>query len=238
MGDYDDHQFRNELWYTGGMKTCVLCGQQKSLDEFAQDLRATDKKRSRCKDCTNSAALAQERAYRQYAQSSKDGRRCISCGEWKSLSEFRCTRKSCKTCHLALVKKGRDAFRAKTGRAYSTWSRGKTLVQYFNDLLRQTRNRALRYEWECQLTGEWLAEMYQEQGGRCALSGREMTRIVGKGRVLTNISIDRVDSSRGYVPGNVQLVCCIVNWAKNNLDQAEFISFCCDIADRHRKECK
>jgi len=217
-------------------KTCVVCGQLKSLDEFSQDLRSTDKKRSRCKACINLEALAKERTYEQYAQKSKEGKRCIRCGKWKSIREFRSTRKICKVCHSEVVKKGKEDFKAKTGHAYSTWARGKTLTQYLNDLLKQTRCRAARNGQECQLTVEWVMGLYQQQEGKCALSGREMTRIVGEGRVLTNISIDRIDSSKGYVSDNVQLVCCIVNWAKNNLNQAEFIAFCCDIVALHRKE--
>jgi hypothetical protein len=218
------------------MKTCVSCRQQKSLDEFAQDLRATDKKRSRCKVCINAAAITQERAYEQYAQKSTEGRRCIQCGEWKPLVEFRCTRKRCKACQSERVNRGRDLFRAKTGKAYSTWSRGKTLIQYLKSLLHQAQCRSRRLGRDYDLTIEYLIALYKRQLGKCALSNREMTHVVGEGRVAENISIDRIDNNLGYVPGNIQLVCCAANQAKSSLTQAEFIAFCCDIADCHRKE--
>ena len=37
-----------------------------------------------------------------------------------------------------------------------------------------------------------------------------------------NFSIDRIDSSKGYTPDNVQLISTWVNRAKNNLSEKEF----------------
>ena len=53
-----------------------------------------------------------------------------------------------------------------------------------------------------------------------------MTNLAGSGRINTNISIDRIDSSVGYVRGNVQLVCDIVNRMKQNLSQEELYKWC------------
>lgn len=68
----------------------------------------------------------------------------------------------------------------------------------------------------------FLSQMYESQAGRCAVSGLEMTRVFGRGRVYTNISIDRIDSSIGYEPGNVRLVCLAVNLMKLEMDDCEF----------------
>ena len=38
-----------------------------------------------------------------------------------------------------------------------------------------------------------------------------------------NFSIDRIDSSKGYTPDNVQLIATWVNRAKNNLSEKDFI---------------
>lgn len=53
-----------------------------------------------------------------------------------------------------------------------------------------------------------------------------MTYLAGSGRVFTNISIDRIDSSVGYVRGNVQFVCDVVNRMKQDLPQNEFMVWC------------
>ena len=53
-----------------------------------------------------------------------------------------------------------------------------------------------------------------------------MTNLAGSGRINTNISIDRIDSSVGYVRGNVQFVCDIVNRMKSDLSQEELYEWC------------
>jgi hypothetical protein len=77
------------------------------------------------------------------------------------------------------------------------------------------------------LTLEYIMEIWDRQDGKCALSGEVMTHIMGTGgRVNTNISIDRIDSSKGYEVGNIQLVCAIVNIMKQNMSSNELISWC------------
>ncbi len=53
-----------------------------------------------------------------------------------------------------------------------------------------------------------------------------MTYVAGSGRINTNISIDRIDSSVGYVRGNVQFVCDVVNRMKQDLLQEELSLWC------------
>lgn len=48
--------------------------------------------------------------------------------------------------------------------------------------------------------------LYEEQGGLCAVSGLKMTWMKGK-IILTSMSIDRIDSSKGYTRDNVRLIC-------------------------------
>ena len=76
------------------------------------------------------------------------------------------------------------------------------------------------------LKDEEVLEIYKNQKGLCALTGREMTHIQGEGRIRTNISIDRIDSNRGYLKENIQLVCADVNKAKQELSISEFKNLC------------
>tara|TARA_B110000285_G_C15035039_1_gene568782 strand:- start:100 stop:579 length:480 start_codon:yes stop_codon:yes gene_type:complete len=74
---------------------------------------------------------------------------------------------------------------------------------------------------------EFLLKLLKKQKGLCALSHRPMTRIIGLNKKCnTNISIDRINSDKGYIIKNVQLVCADVNVAKNDLKQKEFIKLC------------
>lgn len=50
------------------------------------------------------------------------------------------------------------------------------------------------------------------------------------------MSLDRIDSSRGYEVGNVQWVTKYVNWAKNDLSQEDFINLCIAVANKHANQ--
>lgn len=80
------------------------------------------------------------------------------------------------------------------------------------------------------LTPEILKEIYDKQEGRCALSGVKMTAIRGKGQTQTNISVDRIDSSIGYLPSNIQLVCVICNFMKSTMTEADLLWWCRNIS--------
>jgi hypothetical protein len=76
--------------------------------------------------------------------------------------------------------------------------------------------------------------MWEKQSGRCAISGIRMTHsydIKVTQRLITNASIDRIDSDFGYIKSNVQLVCVRVNLMKGVLDQSMFFNLCSIIAN-------
>lgn len=57
------------------------------------------------------------------------------------------------------------------------------------------------------------------------ISGLDMTFKIGHGRIPTNLSIDKVDPSKGYTVDNIQLVCSAVNAMKSDLDYDTFYMF-------------
>lgn len=65
---------------------------------------------------------------------------------------------------------------------------------------------------------DFLVDLYKQQEGKCNLSGLSMVHHCSD---LKSISIDRIDSLRGYHPGNVQLVCKFLNLAKNHHSDSE-----------------
>lgn len=81
------------------------------------------------------------------------------------------------------------------------------------------------------LTIDFLLYLYERQKGLCAISGIEMTHITGSGRIPTNISIDRIDSNKGYDENNVQLVCRQVNIMKSELSLDELKQWCFSIVN-------
>jgi hypothetical protein len=72
------------------------------------------------------------------------------------------------------------------------------------------------------ITEELIQELWDSQGGKCALTGQEM--ILGDKWFLP--SLDRIDPSKGYCVGNIRLTCWIVNHTKGELTDAEYIKMC------------
>lgn len=78
-------------------------------------------------------------------------------------------------------------------------------------ILRSCRKR----KKECGISVDYLMDVWEAQGGRCALS-----RIPLDFEAIDYIqqpSVDRIDSTKGYTSGNVQFVSCALNLAKSNM---------------------
>ena len=89
-------------------------------------------------------------------------------------------------------------------------------------------NKAAARNIEVEICIEDAWNLFQEQGGRCALSGLEIKLgVLSKDRTA---SLDRKDCSKPYTRDNVQWVHKQVNIMKNTLSDEEFIYFCKEIA--------
>tara|TARA_Y100000996_G_C22517129_1_gene640871 strand:+ start:408 stop:857 length:450 start_codon:yes stop_codon:yes gene_type:complete len=85
----------------------------------------------------------------------------------------------------------------------------------------------VRKNKEVKVDINYLVKLFVKQKGLCALTKRKMTHILGNNRKCnTNISIDRINSNKGYLKNNIQLVCSDVNIAKSDLKQKDFIKLC------------
>lgn len=93
--------------------------------------------------------------------------------------------------------------------------------------------RLIRPEHRPKLDAAYLRMLYDEQSGRCALTGFEMTHLAGHGRQPLNVSIDRIDSARGYTRDNVQLVCWRANSLKSDASLNDLYAWCSAIVRTH-----
>lgn len=88
--------------------------------------------------------------------------------------------------------------------------------------------------WE--ITIEYLWELWLKQEKKCALSGLDLTLPQSSIDFSTrnySASIDRIDSSIGYVEGNIQWVHKIINLMKQSFSQSVFIQMCKAVANNN-----
>ena len=87
------------------------------------------------------------------------------------------------------------------------------------------------------LTLAAILELHEQQGGRCALTGVEMTCRLEKGvKCPTNASLDRVDPKGPYTISNLQLVCAIINNFRIDTSVVDFIDWCKKVATHALRE--
>lgn len=91
------------------------------------------------------------------------------------------------------------------------------------------RNGARQRDLTLNVAIEQAWALFEHQKGRCALTGRRI------GFSPRTASFDRIDSTKGYVNGNVQWVHRDVNKMKQEFSEAYFIKTCAEIIRHHQR---
>lgn len=99
-------------------------------------------------------------------------------------------------------------------------------------LVEQVRSRHVK-RWpheECDLTAEFLHELFEIQGGRCAWFRVTLrTELGGAFRHPNQVSLDRLDIERGYTQDNVVLASQAANLARCDAPAEFFSDFVAEI---------
>lgn len=91
-------------------------------------------------------------------------------------------------------------------------------------LINKCRNRTTKSKKLFDLSEEYLESLWVSQNKVCAISGIEMAKY-NTTRLPNTASLDRIDSSVGYIEGNVQFVCYSINLAKSNFSDEQIKAF-------------
>ncbi|HVI42284.1 MAG TPA: hypothetical protein VM577_16650 [Anaerovoracaceae bacterium] len=93
----------------------------------------------------------------------------------------------------------------------------------FREHLRKARRR----KFECKITLQDLKDIWNRQNGRCVYTGISLVHPHYKNQIdpIYQASLDRIDSSLGYIPSNLQFVCLPMNLAKSSFNDAAMKKF-------------
>ena len=165
-----------------------------------------------------------------------DVKSCRVCNEIKALSDFVKNKQSvggytnrCKTCEKLWKQ---DYYKKNTEHIID---RNKNYKKENGPWYNKSIEHRLRYisqvgvirankkniEWNLSLS--FLLTLWEKQQSMCAYSGVPLTF---EDNHPHTVSLDRLDSSKGYTEDNVQFVCTIVNYIKQRFNEDVFFDYC------------
>jgi len=122
----------------------------------------------------------------------------------------------------------------KIGSKHSSW-KGEEMVngRFFGNIV----SRARRQGYEIDISISDIVEQYKKQNYKCVLTGLPIDfgnqTVAAKDRIVT-VSVDRIDSSKGYLKDNIQLVHKDLNTMKFDYPQEYFIEMCKLVANNNK----
>ena len=100
-------------------------------------------------------------------------------------------------------------------------------LAFFNGIKRGAKSRKIKFN----LTIKQIWNLFLKQNRTCSLSGMDLKfSFKNRGNDRT-VSLDRIDSSKGYTLDNVQWVHKKVNFMKLNMTDSEFVKTCNQITN-------
>jgi hypothetical protein len=200
-------------------KSCSECKVEKNLNGFHKSRSGLYGHNSICKDCRSKT-----RKELEYEAPLEGTKLCPKCEQTLDISKFNKDKSNstglqtyCKECGTQNTKKWASSYDG-------------YFKRLFLDIKHNAKKRAKSLD--VNITVDDLKELYEAQNGLCALSGIKMTMdtyMVKENQHIINkynISVDRINSDKGYDKDNIQLVCAIVNRMKTDLPDNDFIDLC------------
>jgi len=114
-----------------------------------------------------------------------------------------------------------ECYTEKNPEYYNKSKQSWTIETIINKRVYQAKRRSKMKNIPFEITNLDVIDLYKKQEGKCHYSGIQMNIIPIKNN-WNNLSIDRVDSSKGYTNDNIVLCCDSINTMKNQMGRDEF----------------
>lgn len=104
------------------------------------------------------------------------------------------------------------------------------ILSPFRAFINKGRASIIKHKDEIDVDELYLKEIWENQKGICPYTGIQMflpktCKQSDQTRLMHRASLDRIDSSKGYLKGNVEFICYGINLAKNNFTKEEVFKF-------------
>lgn len=166
---------------------------------------------------------------------------CSCCKVDKSVAEFHKHKLKkdgysgkCKECTKEYTQAYYDKHKEKLVKYRVDYNRNNTRKQYrdLDSRFKLLVNTATyRKKFEVSITPEYLKEVWEKQQGQCVYTKLPLLATANQ---FNTVSLDRIDSSKGYVEGNVQLICSAVNKMKQDYTEDLFVLLSCLVTQNNK----
>jgi hypothetical protein len=227
-------------------KTCAKCNIDKNVNEFYKNSSKKDKLNSWCKVCSNDAHYAREKVKQEKEKIKRENKRveilnskhkiCTKCGKNKNFNEYAKSKECiggvnsvCRNCVALMAEERRNKNPEFYKQYKKDWRKNhpekdKEYNNSFDGRFNGWKSRARERKIKFTLTKEYLLSMNFK---KCYYTGIDLTLESCK---YNTISLDRIDSSKGYENGNVVFCCKAINLMKNETDLENFVLLCEKVA--------
>jgi hypothetical protein len=205
-------------------KICTQCKKRKLFRNFTLNKKYTDGYNEVCMICIEETSKQKSIKLREKENGIEIplNRICYKCKEIKPLNDNYFNRHRSKAFGFTdLCKVCRNTKRYQQWRERNSTVEGKCYSLYeYSKARASKRKKDLDFDLDLQ----FIIELWNKQSGCCALTGIPFTLLPGTntGHNPLNASLDRIDSTKGYIRSNVRMVCTMVNLALNNFGEEKF----------------
>jgi len=140
-----------------------------------------------------------------------------------------------KFCSRSCSAKGLQNFGDKRNINPPQYKKVKDEYSNFREHMRRIRNRNKEYN----VNVEYLKFVWDSQNGVCPYTGVKLNlRDYTKKDIdpMFLASVDRIDSDKGYIIGNIQWVSTPINYLKNNLTHNQVVDMCKKIQEFYNNQ--
>lgn len=179
------------------MKVCAKCKVAKPFTEFTKAIKRKDGHNPYCKSCT-----------KEWREENKDVLKIKKQVYYENNKELMKEKNKIKYIN------NKDKFKKYQSYYYSSpenWAK-----RMINKTAQRANDAGLDFDIE---VDDLIFPRF------CPYLNTELTYVLGQGQLPTNASIDRVDSTKGYVKGNVQIISRLANTMKSNATIDQLVTF-------------